>query len=219
IVDRIFTRVGASDDLSSGQSTFMVEMNEVAYILDHATDKSLIILDEIGRGTSTFDGLGIAWAVVEHIADAKKCGAKTMFATHYHELTQLEQKIPNVKNYCIAVKKRGDSISFLRKIIRGGADQSYGVDVAVLAGVKKSVTKRAAEIVASLESEEKQEVSEAKIRTRVSHKLPEETSQMDFFGAAENPILTELKEMDLNIMTPVEALTKLFDLQAKAKNQ
>jgi len=217
IVDQIFTRVGASDDLASGQSTFMVEMNEVAYILEHATDKSLIILDEVGRGTSTFDGLGIAWAVVEHIADAKKCGAKTMFATHYHELTQLEDKIPNVKNYSIAVKKRGDSISFLRKIIRGGADRSYGVDVAVLAGVKKSVTRRAAEIVAALESEDKQGVAETKIRTRVT--APAAENQMDFFALAENPVISELKEIDLNVMTPVEALTKLFDLQAKAKNQ
>jgi DNA mismatch repair protein MutS len=218
IVDKIFTRVGASDDLASGQSTFMVEMNEVAYILDHATEKSLIILDEIGRGTSTFDGLGIAWAVVEHIADAKKCGAKTMFATHYHELTELEDTLPNVKNYSIAVKKRGDSISFLRKIIRGGADRSYGVDVAVLAGVKKSVTRRAAEIVASLENEETNEVSEANIRTNVPKRAWED-DQMDFFAMAENPVLTELKEIDLNVMTPVEALTKLFDLQAKAKNQ
>ena len=218
IVDKIFTRVGASDDLASGQSTFMVEMNEVAYILDHATEKSLIILDEIGRGTSTFDGLGIAWAVVEHIADAKKCGAKTMFATHYHELTELEDTLPNVKNYSIAVKKRGDSISFLRKIIRGGADRSYGVDVAVLAGVKKSVTRRAAEIVASLENEEINEVSEANILTNVP-KRSWEDDQMDFFAMAENPVLTELKGIDLNVMTPVEALTKLFDLQAKAKNQ
>lgn len=218
IVDKIFTRVGASDDLSSGQSTFMVEMNEVAYILDNATEKSLVILDEIGRGTSTFDGLGIAWAVVEYIADVKKCGAKTMFATHYHELTQLEDKIPNVKNYCIAVKKRGDTISFLRKIIRGGADESYGVDVAALAGVKKPVVRRAREIVASLESEDQQEVRDAKIRTR--HTVPAaQDVQMDFFGAAENPVLEELKGLDLNVMTPVEALTKLYDLQAKAKNQ
>ncbi|MBE5040097.1 DNA mismatch repair protein MutS [Ructibacterium gallinarum] len=218
IVDRIFTRVGASDDLSAGQSTFMVEMNEVAYILDNATSKSLVILDEIGRGTSTFDGLGIAWAVAEYMADSKKCGAKTMFATHYHELTQLEDKIPNVKNYCIAVKKRGDSISFLRKIIRGGADESYGVDVAALAGVKKSVVRRAREIVASLESEEKSQVQDAKIHT----KIPEENgnqAQMNFLGAAENPVLTELKALDLNVITPVEALTKLYDLQAKAKNQ
>lgn len=218
VVDQIFTRVGASDDLASGQSTFMVEMNEVAYILDHATAKSLIILDEIGRGTSTFDGLGIAWAVVEYLADANKCGAKTMFATHYHELTQLEDKIPNIKNYCIAVKKRGDSISFLRKIIRGGADRSYGVDVAVLAGVKKSVTRRAAEIVEALESEDHQEVADARVRTRVPERASQE-GQMDFFALAENPVITELKEIDLNVITPVEALTKLFDLQAKANNQ
>lgn len=218
IVDKIFTRVGASDDLSSGQSTFMVEMNEVAYILDNATSKSLIILDEIGRGTSTFDGLGIAWAVAEYIADVKKCGAKTMFATHYHELTQLEDKIPNVKNYCVAVKKHGDSISFLRKIVRGGADESYGVDVAALAGVKKSVVNRAREIVASLESNDAAEVKEVKIKTNYSANK-EDMPQMNFFGAEEDPIVSELKELDLNTMTPVEALTKLYDIQAKLKNR
>ncbi len=216
IVDKIFTRVGASDDLSSGQSTFMVEMNEVAYILDNATEKSLVILDEIGRGTSTFDGLGIAWAVVEYIADVKKCGAKTMFATHYHELTQLEDKIPNVKNYCVAVKKRGDTISFLRKIIRGGADRSYGVDVAALAGVKKPVVNRAREIVETLESQDAHQVSDAKIRSYKPETVDE--SQMNFFGAAEHPVLEELRGIDLNVMTPVEALTKLYDLQAKIKN-
>ncbi len=216
IVDRIFTRVGASDDLSSGQSTFMVEMNEVAYILDNATEKSLVILDEIGRGTSTFDGLGIAWAVVEYIADVKKCGAKTMFATHYHELTQLEDKIPNVKNYCVAVKKRGDTISFLRKIIRGGADRSYGVDVAALAGVKKPVVNRAREIVETLESQDAHQVSDAKISSFKEERIDE--NQMNFFGAAENPVLEELRELDLNMMAPMEALTKLYDLQAKIKN-
>lgn len=218
VVDKIFTRVGASDDLTSGQSTFMVEMNEVAYILDHATAKSLIILDEIGRGTSTFDGLGIAWAVTEHIADAKKCGAKTMFATHYHELTELENTLPNLKNYCIAVKRQGGSIRFLRKIIRGGADRSYGVDVAVLAGVKKSVTRRAAEIVESLESEDNRAVSQASVATKIPQQSRAE-EQIDFFAIEENPVVTELKRLDLNVMTPVEALTKLFDLQAKAKNQ
>lgn len=218
VVDKIFTRVGASDDLTSGQSTFMVEMNEVAYILDHATAKSLIILDEIGRGTSTFDGLGIAWAVTEHIADAKKCGAKTMFATHYHELTELENTLPNLKNYCIAVKRQGGSIRFLRKIIRGGADRSYGVDVAVLAGVKKSVTRRAAEIVESLENEDNRAVSQASVATKIPQQSRAE-EQMDFFAIEENPVVTELKRLDLNVMTPVEALTKLFDLQAKAKNQ
>lgn len=216
IVDKIFTRVGASDDLSSGQSTFMVEMNEVAYILDNATQNSLVILDEIGRGTSTYDGLGIAWAVVEYMADAKKCGAKTMFATHYHELTQLEDKIPNVKNYCIAVKKHGGSISFLRKIIRGGADESYGVDVAALAGVKKSVVNRAKEIVASLEAEDNREVEGVEIRT--AKREYADSNQFGFLSAAENEICEELKALDINSMTPVEALTALYDLQAKAKN-
>ena len=216
IVDKIFTRVGASDDLSSGQSTFMVEMNEVSYILDNATNKSLVILDEIGRGTSTYDGLGIAWAVVEYIADAKKCGAKTMFATHYHELTQLEDKISNVKNYCIAVKKHGGTINFLRKIIRGGADESYGVDVAALAGVKKSVVSRAREIVASLETEDEKEVRSVKINTANSPDV--DMNQIGFLGGAGNEICDELKALDLNAMTPMQALTTLYDLQAKAKN-
>ena len=150
ISDRIFTRVGASDDLASGQSTFMVEMNEVANILRNATKDSLLILDEIGRGTSTFDGLSIAWAVVEHISDKKKLGAKTLFATHYHELTELEGRLPGVNNYCIAVKEQGDDIIFLRKIIQGGADKSYGIQVARLAGIPSSVTDRAKEIVLQL---------------------------------------------------------------------
>ena len=147
LVDRIFTRVGASDDLASGQSTFMVEMTEVANILRNATSKSLLILDEIGRGTSTFDGLSIAWAVIEHISNTKLLGAKTLFATHYHELTELEGKIPGVNNYCIAVKERGDDIVFLRKIVKGGADKSYGIQVAKLAGVPDSVLDRAKELV------------------------------------------------------------------------
>lgn len=218
IVDKIFTRVGASDDLSSGDSTFMVEMKEVAYILDNATKNSLIILDEIGRGTSTYDGLSIAWAVVEHIADVKKCGAKTLFATHYHELTELEEKIENVKNYCIAVKKNGGNITFLRKIIRGGADESYGVEVAALAGVKKSVIKRAKEIASILESREQKTVNTANIKTGAKAKQsPFEGDQMDFFAQSENPVISKLKELDLNTITPMEALTKLYDLQAEAK--
>lgn len=216
IVDKIFTRVGASDDLSSGQSTFMVEMNEVSYILENATNKSLVILDEIGRGTSTYDGLAIAWAVAEYIADAKKCGAKTMFATHYHELTQLEGRLANVKNYCIAVKKHNGTINFLRKIIRGGADESYGVDVAALAGVKRSVVNRAREIVESLEAEDKKDVREVNIKTAAVH--TEDEDQLGFLSAATNEVCEELKAMDLNSMTPVQALTTLFDLQAKAKN-
>ncbi len=150
IVDRIFTRVGASDDLASGQSTFMVEMTEVANILRNATSRSLLILDEIGRGTSTFDGLSIAWAVIEHISNTKLCGAKTLFATHYHELTELEGKLSGVNNYCIAVKEKGDDIVFLRKIVKGGADKSYGIQVAKLAGVPDSVIQRAKELVEEL---------------------------------------------------------------------
>ena len=219
IVDKIFTRVGASDDLTAGESTFMVEMKEVAYILDHATEKSLLILDEIGRGTSTYDGLSIAWAVIEYIADRKKCGAKTLFATHYHELTELEEKIPNVKNYCIAVKKRGDDITFLRKIIRGGADESYGVEVAALAGVKKSVVKRAKEIAATLEARDKKQVSTARIQTGAGRQPQRDENQIDFFNVADNEVVAALKAMDLNTMTPVEALTTLYDLQAKAKQQ
>lgn len=219
IVDKIFTRVGASDDLSSGESTFMVEMKEVAYILNNATKRSLIILDEIGRGTSTFDGLSIAWAVVEHIADVKKCGAKTLFATHYHELTELEDRIDNIKNYCIAVKKRGDDITFLRKIIPGGADESYGVEVAALAGVKKSVISRAKEIAKTLESREQKRVNTTEIKTGAAKKKPNKgfEEQFDFFVGEDNAIISELKLIDLNTITPVEALTKLFDLQAKAK--
>jgi len=216
IVDNIFTRVGASDDLSSGQSTFMVEMNEVAYILDNATEKSLIILDEIGRGTSTYDGLSIAWSVVEYIANPKKCGAKTLFATHYHELTELEEKIDGVKNYCIAVKKHGEDITFLRKIIRGGADGSYGIEVAALAGVKKDVTKRAREILNALELRDGEKPPENKKLLKTAE--ADDMQMMGFFDLAENEVLTEIKSLNLDVMTPVEALTKLYELKAKACN-
>lgn len=217
IVDKIFTRVGASDDLAAGQSTFMVEMTEVSYILDNATSKSLVILDEIGRGTSTYDGLSIAWAVVEYIANRKKCGAKTLFATHYHELTELEETAENVKNFCIAVKKKGDDITFLRKIIRGGADGSYGIEVAALAGVKKDVIRRAKEILKELELRDgKGEVEPKTI------KLPKNTEKtddaqlgLDIFE--ENEIVSEIKALDLDSMSPMEALTKLYALKAKAK--
>ena len=218
VVDKIFTRVGASDDLSAGQSTFMVEMNEVAYILDNATSKSLVILDEIGRGTSTFDGLAIAWSVVEFMADKKKCGAKTLFATHYHELTELENRIEGVKNFCIAVKKHGDDITFLRKIIRGGADGSYGVEVAALAGVKKDVTKRAKEILKELE------LRDGSGAAAVSHKKTPKKSedkfvdQLSFVGFEENEIVAEIKGLALDSMSPMEALTKLYALKAKAEN-
>ena len=216
IVDNIFTRVGASDDLSAGQSTFMVEMSEVAYILDNATAKSLIILDEIGRGTSTFDGLSIAWSVVEHIADKRKCGAKTLFATHYHELTELEEKIPNVKNYCIAVKKHGDDITFLRKIIRGGADGSYGIEVAALAGVKKDVTRRAKEILSALEERDgERRPKEKKASAATTEKRDD--CQLSLIGMEENEVLSELRGLDLDSMSPMEALTRLYALKAKAQ--
>ncbi len=218
IVDHIFTRVGASDDLSAGQSTFMVEMSEVAYILDNATKNSLIILDEIGRGTSTYDGLSIAWSVVEYIANKKKCGAKTLFATHYRELLTLEEKIAGVKNYCIAVKKQGDSITFLRKIIRGGADGSYGIEVAHLAGVKKEVTKRAKEILA--EVEEREGVKSATTKASLAPTVRSEDTQISFMGMSnsDSEIIDEIKNMNLDSITPMEALTKLYALKAKAQN-
>ncbi len=220
IVDKIFTRVGASDDLSAGQSTFMVEMSEVAYILDGATNKSLIILDEIGRGTSTYDGLSIAWSVVEYIADKRKCGAKTLFATHYHELTELEESLAGVKNYCIAVKKKGDDITFLRKIIRGGADGSYGVEVAALAGVKKEVTKRAKAILRALEERdgEKSAVEIPKARKQSYERNNMIDDQIGMLGLEENEVVTELKSLELDTMSPMEALTKLYALKAKAEN-
>ncbi|MBE6013984.1 MAG: DNA mismatch repair protein MutS [Lachnospiraceae bacterium] len=209
IVDRIFTRVGASDDLSSGQSTFMVEMTEVANILRNATSKSLIILDEIGRGTSTFDGLSIAWAVAEYIADPK-LGAKTLFATHYHELTELEDRIDCVNNYCIAVKEQGDDIVFLRKIIKGGADKSYGIQVAKLAGVPEVVTDRAKEILEGLIAAD----------TRKSEKAPlkEEYSQMslfDYMASANDDIINEIKRIRIDELTPIDALNLLSDIQKK----
>ena len=209
IVDKIFTRVGASDDLASGQSTFMVEMNEVANILDNATDKSLLILDEIGRGTSTYDGLSIAWAVVEYIADLKKLGAKTLFATHYHELTELENKLDGVKNYCIAVKKRGDDIIFLRKIINGGADESYGIEVAKLAGVKNDVIKRAKEIV------EKLAVINTDIN-EISADYVQEDMQVSFGQFGGSDIISQLQKMDVTTLTPIEALNKLYELKTEA---
>ncbi|MBR5155681.1 MAG: DNA mismatch repair protein MutS [Clostridia bacterium] len=217
IIDKVFTRVGASDDLSAGQSTFMVEMNEVAYILDNATKKSLIILDEIGRGTSTYDGLSIAWSVVEYIANKKKCGAKTLFATHYHELTELEDTLENVKNFCIAVKKKGDDITFLRKIIRGGADGSYGVEVAALAGVKRDVIKRAKEILAELELRDEREVLVNRKAPKKTEEVAEEL-QLSLEMFEENEVVSEIKALDLDSMSPMEALTKLYSLKAKAIN-
>ncbi|HJC15514.1 MAG TPA: DNA mismatch repair protein MutS [Candidatus Fusicatenibacter intestinigallinarum] len=225
ICDRIFTRVGASDDLASGQSTFMVEMTEVANILRNATSRSLLILDEIGRGTSTFDGLAIAWAVIEHVADPKLLGAKTLFATHYHELTELEGKLPGVHNYCIAVKEKGDDIVFLRKIVRGGADKSYGIQVARLAGVPESILKRAKELV--------EQLSDADITAAVKDlaaagagKKPAvscddmDMQQMSLFDTVQDDsIIEEIRELDISNLTPMDALNTLYRLQNKINNR
>ena len=208
LVDRIFTRVGASDDLSAGQSTFMVEMSEVANIMNHATSQSLVILDEIGRGTSTYDGLSIAWAVVEFIAEKLKC--KTLFATHYHELTMLEEKLPGVINYRVAVKKRGDDITFLRKIIRGGADESYGVEVAKLAGVPSDIIKKAKRILREVEAGEHHE-------TPIRHEDHEDDGQIGFADFTRQEIVEELQALEVTSLTPIEAMNKLYELQNKAK--
>lgn len=212
IVDRIFTRVGASDDLASGQSTFMVEMTEVSNILHHATKKSLLILDEIGRGTSTFDGLSIAWAVIEHIADSDVLGAKTLFATHYHELTELEDKIPGIKNYCISIKEQGDDIIFLRKIIRGGADHSYGIQVAQLAGLPLPIIGRAKEILSQLDQADITKGTERLLEPSEPSQVEEE--QITLFNS--NPfdgVIDEIKDLNVLNMTPMEAMQILHDLQ------
>ncbi len=227
ICDRIFTRVGASDDLASGQSTFMVEMTEVANILRNATSDSLLILDEIGRGTSTFDGLSIAWAVVEHISNTKLLGAKTLFATHYHELTELEGMLQGVNNYCIAVKEQGDDIVFLRKIVKGGADKSYGIQVAKLAGVPDNVIARAKEIVSELIdadiSKKAKEIAAAGQHStkKKKQKLDEvDLTQMSLFDTVKDEdIINELKELDLANLTPIDALNTLYKLQNKLKNR
>ena len=227
IVDRIFTRVGASDDLASGQSTFMVEMNEVANILRNATSNSLLILDEIGRGTSTFDGLSIAWAVIEHISNTRILGAKTLFATHYHELTELEGKINNVNNYCIAVKEQGDDIVFLRKIVKGGADKSYGIQVAKLAGVPEIVINRAKEIVDQLtdndiiEKVQSISVSSSPITKSKTKQLDEvDLSQMSLFDTVKDEdIIQELMNIEISTLTPLDALNTLYQLQNKLKNR
>ncbi|MBQ9733760.1 MAG: DNA mismatch repair protein MutS, partial [Clostridia bacterium] len=211
IVDKIFTRVGASDDLASGQSTFMLEMNEVAAILKNATKRSLIIYDEVGRGTSTFDGMSIARAVVEYTY-SKKIGAKTLFATHYHELIDMEDKFPGIVNYNIAAKKRGDSITFLRKIVRGGTDDSYGIEVAKLAGVPNEVVKRAREILADIE----------KGTARVAIKKEKEESSFDLFANLEaskdSEVADKLRSVDLNTLTPIEAMNLLFELKGILKD-
>ncbi len=230
ICDRIFTRVGASDDLASGQSTFMVEMTEVANILRNATRSSLIILDEIGRGTSTFDGLSIAWAVVEHISNVKLLGAKTLFATHYHELTELEGTMSGVNNYCIAVKEQGDDIVFLRKIVRGGADKSYGIQVAKLAGVPDQVIARAKELVEELSSAdiatkareiamESANVSQSQ-RKVVTKPDEVDLNQMTLYDTVKSEdIIKEIEELQINDITPMDALNILSRMQGKLKNR
>ena len=229
ISDRIFTRVGASDDLASGRSTFMVEMTEVSNILRNATKKSLIILDEIGRGTSTFDGLSIAWAVVEHIADPKILGAKTVFATHYHELTELEGAVPGVQNYCISVKEQGDGIVFLRKIVKGSADKSYGIQVARLAGVPREVLERAKELMLELVNSDiaskAREIAEFASGKTVSKKRVERQDSVDAnqltFGdvVKDDDVIREIRELDLTRMTPMDALNTLFRLQSEITNR
>ncbi len=228
LVDRIFTRVGASDDLASGQSTFMVEMNEVANILRNATSKSLLILDEIGRGTSTFDGLSIAWAVIEHISNKKLLGAKTLFATHYHELTELEGKMSNVNNYCIAVKEKGDDIVFLRKIIKGGADKSYGIQVAKLAGVPDIVIDRAKEILSQLGDNDILERVQNIAIAHTSHENRQkpvkydevDISQMSLFDTVKDEdVIDELQQIDISNLTPLDALNTLYRLQNRLKNR
>jgi len=207
IVDAIFTRVGASDDLASGQSTFMVEMSEVAEILKKATKNSLLILDEIGRGTSTYDGMSIARAVLEFVAEKRKLGAKTLFATHYHELTEMENELQGIKNYNVAVKKRGDDITFLRRIVKGAADDSYGIEVAKLSGIPESVISRAKDILKKVENE-----------GVVTYKTVESSNMqlpLEMQGAQD--ILHELQAIDVNTLTPIESMQILFDICNKAK--
>ena len=233
ISDRIFTRVGASDDLAQGQSTFMVEMSEVASILRNATDRSLIILDEIGRGTSTFDGLSIAWAVVEYIADPKILGAKTLFATHYHELSELEGKLSGVQNFCIAIRQTSDGIAFLRKIIPGGADRSYGIEVAQLAGVPAPVINRARTIAELLAEEDLTgnirylhvkgstadtagaEAQNGSANTAAGESPAIQIKEKNNCSKREREVLTELRDMDPNAMTPIAALLTLLQLKEK----
>ena len=214
ITDRIFTRIGASDSLASGQSTFMVEMSEMSNILKSATENSLLIIDEIGRGTSTFDGLSIAWAVLEHIADKAKCGAKTLFATHYHELTELEGKLSGIKNYRVSVKEVGEDIIFLRRIVRGGADKSFGIQVARLAGLPDSVIVRAKEILGELEASDINH--EAILDSSLGDDVPDQ--QLTLFGpTAPDDIVSDLCNMDVNALTPMDALNKLYDLHLRAR--
>ena len=210
IVDSIFTRVGASDDLASGQSTFMIEMSEVAQIVKNATSKSLLILDEIGRGTSTFDGMSIARAVLEYVCDKKKLGAKTLFATHYHELTVMEQLLDGVKNYNIAVKKRGDDITFLRRIVKGGADESYGIEVAKLAGLPEWIIKRAKQVLKDLDDNKTKSTALSKPS---KEKADKDDLQIPILSSSSNAVTEKLNSIDLNTLTPIEAMNVLFELK------
>ncbi|RPI00037.1 MAG: DNA mismatch repair protein MutS, partial [Calditrichaeota bacterium] len=216
LVDRVFTRVGASDNLAAGESTFLTEMNETANILNNATAASLIILDEIGRGTSTFDGLSIAWAVAEYIHNTPRLAAKTLFATHYHELTELELILPRVKNYNVAVREWGDHIVFLRKIIPGGCDHSYGIQVAKLAGLPDAVIDRAKEVLTNLEADALTATAEPKL---AMHRKPKSTpvNQMNLFHELEQKLQEELKDINPNELTPLEALNKLDQLKQLAE--
>jgi DNA mismatch repair protein MutS len=213
VVDKIFTRVGASDNLAGGESTFLVEMNETANILNNASDKSLVLLDEIGRGTSTFDGLSIAWAVAEHLHDSGRVSAKSIFATHYHELTELALILPRVHNYNVVVKEWGDNVVFLRKIEQGACDHSYGIQVAKLAGLPKSVIRRAGEILANLEANELNADKTPKLAEHHDLSREKEARQLDIFTANEKKLQQQLSDLDVNNMTPVEALVKLQELK------
>jgi DNA mismatch repair protein MutS len=208
LADRIFTRIGAQDEISAGQSTFMVEMVETANLLNHATNRSLLVLDEVGRGTSTYDGISIAWAVVEHIHNHPRLRCKTLFATHYHELTQLSGLLPRVRNYNVAVAEEKDRVVFLRRIVPGGADQSYGIHVAQLAGLPKPVIRRAEEILEELEQESRAPGSTR--RTIQARQLP--------LFATRNPIIDELEGLDVSAMSPLEAISKLYELKKLAKS-
>jgi len=217
VADRVFTRVGAADNLARGQSTFMVEMTEVADILNQATRKSLILLDEVGRGTSTFDGLSIAWAIAEYIHDAARLGARTLFATHYHQLMEMALTNEGIKNYHVAVKEWGDRIIFLRKIVEGGTNRSYGIQVAKLAGVPEDVIRRAKEILANLEKFEFDDVGMPKLASNQKSALPQNPGQLSLFAAPEDLILRELQDLDLLNITPLEALNRIGEWKNKLK--
>ena len=216
IVDKIFTRIGASDNLSQGESTFMVEMNEVANIIKNATENSLIILDEVGRGTSTFDGLSIAGAVVEYIAQHIK--AKTLFATHYHELTQLEDKIDGVKNFTIMIQEEGDSIKFLRKIVRGSSDRSYGIEVAKLSGIDESIINRAKEILAEIEMKNSGITDDKKSSSETKIKKKNKNNQIDLFQIKKDKLIEEIKNINILKLTPMDAMNILYKLVENVKN-